>query len=459
MRGAAVASMMRRRMTPQTMFAGPTIAAASVAQGIGGVRNTVRTPGKAYGYHGRTAWAATVRGTAASLAYTVDNYPINSVELSVDGGAFVDASVVGGRLQLFSGLEDADHRVCVRAKMGYGDQMWQPTTGADGLQITGGAPSMTLPSTWLHIGDAGAGLSATLTYDQALVGFQPARAPRSYNGATHGSNTPAMRLRADCTWLVVVSTCRSIYVCTDGGAAVKHDRGAAIGDGQLGAHWIPCSAGDHTYNLAGSSSNVNNVVFSVGVVGACLALSTRKRLAQLGNSITEGNRYPYGSVETFAAAAAMGFVGVTFGVSGNSTEQLRDRMDSFISLGGWGLDDVAVIAIGVNDSSGWSATKTGYYTEIINKCLSAGFGRVLCRHMLPTAADYSAVNAGISAAAAACSDPSRVRVISTAGWPAFALIQVDLDEQGGVDGLHLSEPEYAAAAPYCASAYTAALAS
>jgi lysophospholipase L1-like esterase len=256
--------------------------------------------------------------------------------------------------------------------------------------------------------------------------------------------------------LIVVSKTQKVVVVAGTGSATVHSNTIGNGDA-VNVHFIPCTAGLKRYTVSAGRSNVQFPVFSVGVVGSLGMHGIAGFIDQFGDSITEGNRYAWGAVETFEVAHKLGRAGETFGVSGNNTLQLRDRLELF----SWtrSAADVAVLAIGVNDAGpGWTDTQTGYYTTCINTLLAHGYGRVLCRHMLPTAANYAAINAGITAAAAACSDPSKVRVISTAGWPQFSLIQVDLDESGNPDGLHLSEPEYVAAVPYCVSAYTEALA-
>jgi len=439
----------------QTIFSGPNIAGTDFWLGASGVVN--RTNGTQISLPGfRSGWMGIVKATGASLMVVMSSgETTGTIEVSVDGSLFNTVSIVSGRAQLFTGLSDVAHKVVVRPKAGYGDAIIGNASNV--LVLTGIDTYATMAITWAQVGSSGNWASATLTNSHGLSGYTPTLTPAGYNTATYGSNTPSVTFVADCIMLMVLSKTQKITAIIGNAPSVIYNSGIPGGN-DITAHFIQCSPGAKRYTISAGASNVLFPIFSVGVVGNLKTHGTVGVLDQFGDSITEGNRYVWGSVETFGTAHQMLRAGETFGISGDNVQSLKTRLQSTTLARS--SQDVAVIAIGVNDvGSGWSTTKTGYYTDIINDLLARGYGRVLCRHMLPTTADYSAVNAGISAAVAACADLSRARVINTSSWPHFSAIQVDLDEGGGVDGLHLSDPEYAAAVPYCVSAYNAALAS
>jgi hypothetical protein len=427
-----MAVMQRRHLQP---------ADGSILGGLSGLLKPVS--GYTYAYGGLSQWVARVRGTACSLPVSQEyGATAGLLEVSVDGGSFVSVDAVAGIATLFSGLDDTLHTVCARVQATYADTYRFPT-GA-GLVVTSGAsPAVGYPSRWIQVADGATDARyGTLVGAHGLTGFSPSLAPAGYG--VWGSNMPSMRIRANCTGLLIVTHSRNLHVSVDGGVPQMIDTG--IADGQHRAHYLPCSAGLKTYNInADYIAYSGPRLLSVGVLGT-VSGTAAAMLAQFGDSITAGNTGDmWGSVDTFEAASILGMVGGTFGVGGQTTGELHDRMDATLA----GLDvrsgDVAIVAIGANDSA-WTATQDAAYKGIVSKLLAKGFSKVLCRSLLHFTGDTFASNrAGIEATVASIAD-ARVKHISTATVTPSA-------------GLHPDRAEYRVIAPQLAALYASALAS
>jgi lysophospholipase L1-like esterase len=142
-------------------------------------------------------------------------------------------------------------------------------------------------------------------------------------------------------------------------------------------------------------------------------------------------------MDLYKAAAALGFVGQGCGKSGQSADGLSDDMAAI--LASVHLPDVAIIAIGRNDSGG--APFRASYGEIIEALKTAGVPLILCRGVTPRA-DTSSVNGDIASVVADLADPSVV-FIDTSGW-------IDIET---VDEIHPTAAGYVTMGEYAAAAY------
>jgi hypothetical protein len=411
---------------------------------LGGLSGLLKpASGYTYAYGGLSQWVARVHGTACSLPVSQDfGTTTGLLEVSVDGGAFVSVDAVAGVATLFTGLADTAHTVCARVQATYADTYRFPT-GA-GLVVTSGAsPAADYPTRWIQVGDGAADVRyGTLVEAHGYTGFVPALAPAGAD--VWGTNLASARFTANCTGLLIVTHAQRVHVSVSGGVPSMIDTG--IADGASRAVYFPCTAGAQAYNVHAdaTAARYGSRLLSVGVLGT-VSGTAAAMLAQFGDSITAGNTGSIcGSVDTFEAAASLGMVGGTFGVGGQTTVGLHDRMDATLA----GLDvrsgDVAIVAIGANDSA-WTATQDTAYKGIVSKLLAKGFSKVLCRSLLRFQGDtFSSLRTGIEATVASIAD-ARVKHISTATVTPSA-------------GLHPDRAEYRVIAPQLAALYASALA-
>lgn len=430
-----------------SMMCGPQAPSLVASDGsiLGGLSGLLKpASGYTYAYGAMSHWVARVRGSSCVLPVAQEyGSTTGLLEVSVDGGAFVAVDAVSGIATLFSGLSDTLHTVFARVQATYAGT-YQFPTGAGLAVATGLAPAVHYPARWVQVGDGASDARyGTLTAAHGLTGFLPTLAPAGLD--VWGSNIASMRVRANCTGLLIVTHSRYLHVSVGGGAPQMIDTG--IADGVHRAHYLPCTAGLKSYNINADYTAFPSQprLLTVGVLGT-VSGSAASMLAQLGDSITAGNTGDiWGSVDTFEAAAILGMVGGTFGVGGQNTVEMHDRMDATLT----GLDvragDVAIVAIGANDSA-WTATQDTAYKGIVSKLLAKGFGKVLCRSLLRFPGDtFDSVRTGIAATVVSIAD-SRVKHISTATVTPSA-------------GLHPVRAEYRVIAPQLAALYASALAS
>lgn len=132
-----------------------------------------------------------------------------------------------------------------------------------------------------------------------------------------------------------------------------------------------------------------------------------------------------------SVAANLGYVGSTYGIDGNTVATLQARMASALAIKDTdNTKDVAIIAIGRNDSV-WDSTAITNYTDIINQLL-AKYLTVICRGVLPEGANLWPVqNGGISALVTSLAN-ARVKWLDTSTWTGIAT----------ADGVHPTDAGY-----------------
>ena len=239
--------------------------------------------------------------------------------------------------------------------------------------------------------------------------------PNATGGSTFGSNCPSIRISTNSTELVILTHSAAVYVSVDGAAPTKYTQTAGI------AVVITGLSGTHTYNIW--CSDVFRLY--VGILsGSFSNVTDKKRLDQFGDSITQGGSGGFstqGDVETFAAASALGYVGGTYGVGGNTIAALNTRLDTVLAAKTVTGSDVAIIAVGRNDGATASGTRQSGYVSIINKLIAKGYGKILCRSVLRDGDgdSYPLINADIAAAVTTVADAKAVYV-DIEGWSPVA---------------------------------------
>jgi hypothetical protein len=161
-----------------------------------------------------------------------------------------------------------------------------------------------------------------------------------------------------------------------------------------------------------------------------------------------------GSVEVFGAAANLGFVGSTDGISGYTVADLNTLLDTDLPQREIKANAVAVLAIGRNNvstnASTWSAATLTDYQSCITKLLAAGYTKVLCR-LLPGGDGvfkYTTVQGQIQSLVAGLGNPN-VIYIDTTGYPTY--------ETSFNDVTHPTEAGYLTLLPFVIASYRAAL--
>ncbi len=407
-------------------------------KGVSGPYSTTFAAGKVSMTATTCAWVGWITGTTATwLAYQyVSSQPAGMVKVSVDGGSFADAVVSGGRYTLFSGLSNTQHFVVIRINGAYGTLANFPATG-NVLTVTGVSPSMVTASTNFSYFDENplvdfAGLSAA-----NVSGFFPTKI-RSTSGTTYGSNVATIRFRGNPTWIIanVGTTCNRVYLSKNQApptkVVVSNVNGVAYIsglDGSLADYsiWLGGTAG--SYAQQGSAYCTDATIIE--------DVTTKRMMLELGDSITFGaSATSVGEVAILQTAAALGYSGCTSGISGNTMAQLDARVSSVLAAlhRSPTTSDVVSLQIGTNGvfDSGWESV----YSSIVNKVLTAGFGKVIC-WMLPRPTDtlYDAAIENIKNLVTTLGD-SRVKFLETRS--------VDYKAIQRPDGVHPNDAGYAA---------------
>jgi lysophospholipase L1-like esterase len=393
--------------------------------------------------------AIAITGTDAELTafQNASATPANMIEVSIDGGAWAAAPVVGGRYVLFSGLPQALRLVLIRIGTAFGTTANIPNTG-NVLRVTGAPPAI---SNWTFLAQPGDGNTNTFTPNalsaNGTASAIPALVPT--RNIAVASNCPAQAVRGNFSEMVVAVQSRYVYVSEAGAAPTRYDLGTAAGTGS-GTRFarITGLSGLRTYYVwTDSDWNAGRMLAVGGVTtGGLVASGVAGALDQYGDSITEGtSSTSRGEMEGFRVAAALNRICGNFGESGDTIQSLNTRLDTILAAKTVTGADVAIIAIGRNNGANASldATETTAYESIITKLLTKGYGRIICRGIFQeTAGDFSLANASIAAIVAGRSDP-KVVFCNTTAW-------TGIDRP---DNVHPSDAGYDTLAAYALADY------
>lgn len=401
------------------------------------------------------AWVGKITGTYADiLMFQGGSQPAGMVEVSIDNGAFSAAPVVGGRYVLFTGLPQATRLVVVRINSAYGSSASMPNTGVV-MTVTGAPPSVVVASTMVQSGDTNSNVIATNALVQnPTIPFVATFTPPSTTDTQNATraNNPGLTLRTDATEMFATTRARYVYVSVDGAAPTRYDLG--VGNTELRTVNITGLSGLRTYYMWASYSQFGINQFSVGLVGGTglTNIAAKQRFDQYGDSITEGVPFAtsVGETDTFRVAAALGYMGGNYGLAGETVSGLNTRATTILAnktgRSAVGANDVAVIAIGRNNTGGaFSAPVIADYQALVNKLLTAGYRRVICRGILPEGANlWPAENGSISSIVTGFADP-RVKYCDPSSWSGIAT----------GDGTHPTDAGYVTLAGYAVAAYPA----
>lgn len=425
-----------------------TFSAAQFATGFTGPVSTTKDSARVYIEAQKTLWSGWITGTEAKWTATFDWGDFDGgVQVAVDGGAFTNAPRSGQVYTLFTGLTQASHFVEIRAADGLGEAGYMASTGPV-LTVTGVTPVLTTLSNKIQVGaDSALGIYSGSTIANSATFTPPLQAP---SGQVYGSNVGSVKIKGAFNKLVVtLQGARKVGVSKNGGDPVFYTLAEESGAPSR-AMVIPCDGSVSTYNVWDSGNYCNTGgVFAVAVDSEFLDIGIRRRLDQYGDSVTYGAGPGATSVdtETMRVAAKLGFVGSTTGISGQTVGGGKTMLDNALAGRTVTSSDVAILALGGNNAdNGIDSTEQADYIACIDKLLAKGYGKVLCRGILPLADTnannaIAAANVVLKSVVDAMNNPNVIWV-ETATWSIYETI----------DGVHPTSNGYVTIA---GDAYTA----
>lgn len=426
----SVASPLRMRSGGAPLPAPSTVnfTSAQFVPGFSGSISATKNAARVYARGSRTLWCGWITGTEAKLTAPSDfGDNDGSMQVAVDGGAFVSAARSGSVYTLFAGLPHAARFVEVRWVVQMADAPYIASSG-NVLEVTGQPPALNPATNWVQAGaDSASGLHSgalipnTATYTPALL------AP---GGTTYGSNVSMIKLKGAFTKLVVtLNGIRKIGVSKNGGPPAFY----SIADEQdepTRAMIVPCDGSTSTYYVWDSGTVRNDGGhFAVSGNSTLLDIGLRARIYQPGDSITaaSGPGATAVNTEVMPVAATLGMVASTLGISGQIITGCKEMLDRVLPLITVGANDIAILAIGGNSASaGIDPTEQLDYALCIDKLLAKGFTKVWCRAILPKADAQvliDAANVTLKAVMDAKADP-RLLWIDTSTWTTYRTLDL-----------------------------------
>lgn len=338
---------------------------------------------------GGSLWSAVINGSAATLKASRGSGAVtNAIFVSVDGAAFTAITASGTNptfdFPLFSGLSDAEHYVVFRIGGAFGiDQMYLDKTLSDALTITGASPYIEMCNQWVYPSVSNALAVASGMTVAMTANFTPNRSKQNVLVGT--SNIGAARIRGKFRSIQVANTgagFTKIFVSKNGAAPTTYTTT------DIGANTYRVTGlTEETATYAVWTNNVDCSVFAVSGDADHVDCGNKYQLHQFGDSITYGGGSApvLGNVDVLSVAASMGYVPLTAGVGGSTIAQLETAITTYLAALTVTANDVAILAIGRNNTGGaFDAAETTSYTNIINALVTKGYGKIICRGILPS---------------------------------------------------------------------------
>lgn len=359
--------------------------ASQFVSGFSGPLNTTKDAQRIYFRGQLTLWSGWISGTEAKWTMTSEYGDFDGgVQVAIDGGVFVNAPRSGQVYTLFTGVPNQPHFVEIRVPQELGDVAYMASSG-NVLTVTGAPPALLTYPNKVQVGaDSALGLySGSMVANS--VGFTPPL--QAQKSTVYGSNVGSVRIKGAFSKLIVtVNVNRKVAVSKNGAYPTFYSVADEAGNASR-AIVIPLDGSEATYNVWDDGNGRDNGgVFAVAADSALLDIGFRGRMDQYGDSVTFGSGPGATSIdtETMHVAAALGYVGSTNGVSGQTITGAKVMLDNALANKNVGINDVAILAIGGNSASdGIDSTEQNDYNILIDKLLAKGYGTVLCRGILP----------------------------------------------------------------------------
>lgn len=411
---------------PSVTLTGAAFTAAELEPGIPGGKNPVSNANRIYmtasggSLPGGTFWVGRIKGTEAKLV--VDNTYASytaAILVAIDNGTFSAAANTGSLYTLFTGLADVEHTVCIRTgHVAWGiDSIYFNKAGGNIMTLQGTDTYVTMPASadWVYPGVTNAlGVAAGMTVANT-ANYTPSKTKTaSYGGA---SNIGSAKIRGAFKRIWVGSNgadkpFTKVFVSKNGAAPTTVSitspgtGGQCVEfselDGDLATYycWMDRAVTSGLTCFAGDAQHVD-----CGFKG---------QIHQFGDSITYGGSTTFvpGDVEVFRVAAAMGYVALTAGIPGQVLSATDTSVTGYLADLTVTSDDVAIMAIGRNNTGGaFDAAEIANYTSIINKLVTKGYGKIICRGILPSgthSTTWSAENGSIESIVSGLGNPDVV---------------------------------------------------
>lgn len=424
---------------------------AQYVLGLTGSISTTKNAARVYGRAGISIWAGVITGSEAKLTVTSESGNLAGlIAVAIDGGAFVDASNVGSLWTLFSGLPHASRFVEIRYGAAFGNAPYIASSG-NVLQVKGQPPSIAPITDWAQLGaDSATSFSnAPLTANVATYTPQLSAG----KGNTYGSAIANIKIKGAFKTLYVAMNgdLRKVGVSKNGQAPTFYSA-AGEANKPLRVLRIPCDGSDSTYFVwddgCGRTSGGH---FSVAGDAVRQDVGMQRRIDQYGDSITFGTGpgATPADVETMPVAAALDYVGSTYGIGGYTIAQCLTLLDTVLPVKTVTQNDVAILTIGRNNVPDITAQDAADYSACIDKLVAKGYGKVLCRGVLPVPNGsqlWTAENAALKAVVTEKSD-SKVVWVPTETWLGW----------GTADNTHPNAAGYITLAGHATPAYNKVL--
>lgn len=424
---------------------------AQVSPGFTGSVSTTKNAARIYTRGELTLWSGWITGTEAKLTNPSDfGDNAGSMQVAIDGSDFISAPNAASVYTLFTNLPHAKRFVEVRWVVQMGDAPYIASSG-NVLSVTGQPPALQVLTNKIQPTDD----SATGLYSGVAVANTSGYTPpiQAQSGVTYGSNVGSVKIRGAFTKIVVtLQGSRKIGVSKNGAAPIFYSV-ADEAESPPRAIVVSCDGSISTYNVwDNGNSHSGGGTFAVAVDSTLLDIGVHRKLDQYGDSITFGSGPGATSVntETMAVAAALGFVGSTNGISGLTIAGEKTLLDTVLPLKTVTANDVAILAIGGNSATdGIDQTDKDDYAACIDKLIAKGYGKILCRGILPIASAQTIIDAANTALKSVMDGKANAKLvwIDPVTWTGYET----------QDNTHPTVNGYVTIAGYALPAYRAAL--
>lgn len=339
-------------------------------------------------------WSGYVKGTSAQLrgGGIVDG----GFDVSIDDGPWTNKTKISGTnadgvFQLFSGLADVPHLVRIKPNTAFSNLgVWTYESG-NFLSVTGASPALsslaTVGTKWMITDSSFPGVHVhSVLARPSGANILPNNSDTA-NQAAQG-NGGTIKIKAQCTDIWIFTGDTEAYYSVDGGAMQQATLGGPSGAFRA---WRRIATGldntaAHVYLIACGSSVLSNPpplgVMLGGTGSSYSAIPATKKVVQYGDSVTQVYNVYAGETAAvnavYKTAAARGYASGACGVTG----QVASGLDSSLAtIRGYRniVEDVAIVAIGRNDSGTTSSAFKTSVTSILNKLLTAGVGKIIVR--------------------------------------------------------------------------------
>lgn len=427
------------------------LTSAQYSIGLAGSISTTKNAARIYGRASLSIWSGIITGTEAKITASSGAGSLPElIAVAIDGGPFVNAPNTGSLYTLFTGLPHASRFVEIRYGAAFGDAPYILSSG-NVLQVTGQPPSIAPVTNWANIGAD----SSTSFSNASLAANLPTYTPQlsAGKGNTYGSAIANIKIKGAFNSLSVLINggLRKVGVSKNGHAPTFYQVDEESNN-PVRVMRIPCDGSLSTYYVW-DDGNWRNGGGHFAVAGDATRqdVGLQRRMDQYGDSITFGTGpgATPADVETMPVAASLGMVGSTNGIGGYTIAQCISLLDTVLPTKTVTSSDVAILAIGRNNVPTLTAQDEIDYATCINKLLAKGYGKVICRGILPMpngVTTFPSANASLQAVVAAQANPNVIWV-PTDTWTGY----------GSQDGTHPTATGYLTLAGFAAPAYTTAL--